>query len=199
VSDLDLRQRRPLRRALVDMVQTGAEVLLLFLICSALLGGFEIHQNSMEPTFHEGQRVIVSKLNGVLPGWLVSTAHAADGDRSTPFGLHRGEIVVFESLTSADETLIKRVIGLPGDTVEIRNGAVYMNGLPLDEPYVYGQLSECIRVCEPITLAPNSYFVMGDNRVVSLDSRSFGPVPAEKIVGKVLLRYWPFDKLSLYE
>jgi len=179
----------------VNIIQTVAEVVILFCIITALIGSFEIQQTSMEPTFHEGQRVVVNKLGASLPGWLVGTAHAANGEPA-PFAVHRGQVVVFNSLTTPGEALIKRAIGLPGDTVELRADGVFVNGARLNEPYVHGQLTACSNACSPVRLGPGHYFMLGDNREVSLDSRSFGPVPAEKIIGTVLLRLWPPDKVG---
>jgi len=173
-------------------------MLLLFLIISAVIGRFEIHQISMEPNFHEGQRVIVSKLGSIWSNLFVDTAHAADTHKGSPFALHRGQIVVFRPPEGTGDPLIKRVIGLPGDTLSFGDGKVLVNGVALDEPYVHGAYTTCNNYCEPVTLAPDTYFVMGDNRLNSLDSRSFGPVPGEQIIGRVVLRYWPLDRIEIY-
>jgi signal peptidase I len=183
----------------VGLLKLMAEVVILFLIFSTLMGGFQIEQHSMDPTFRSGQRVVVSKLSGLLPDWLVGTAQASDGSQSSGmFALKRNEFVVFHSLTNPEEALIKRLVGLPGDTIELRDGAVFINGEQLDEPYINGQRTECHQFCGTIVLGSNQYFMMGDNRLVSLDSRSFGPIPGDKIVGRVILRYWPFDQISFY-
>jgi signal peptidase I len=179
----------------VNIIQAVAEVVILFCIITAMIGSFEIQQTSMDPTFHEGQRVVVNKLGATLPGWLVGTAHAGDGE-PPPFAVHRGQVVVFNSLSTPGEALIKRAIGLPGDTVELRDGAVFVNGVCIEEPYVHGQSTLCYNACDPIHLGAGQYFMLGDNRAVSLDSRSFGPVPAEKIIGTVLVRLWPPEKFG---
>ena len=187
------KRRSPLR----DIVWTGVQALVLFLLLSALIGRFEVHQISMEPTFHEGQRVLVSKLDNLWAGLIVRTAHAAESRRSSPFALKRGQVVVFyRSPERNEDALIKRVIGLPGDTLEIRAGQVLINDAVLDEPYVHGVVTSCTLSCGPQTLEPDTYFVMGDNRLNSLDSRNFGPIPADQIVGRVVLRYWPIDQIS---
>lgn len=195
--------RREIRRRITPEVagtlQMLAELLLLFWIFSGIVSGFEIHQTSMEPTFHEGQRVIVNKLGGLMERWVVGVAHAANDSQHVPFAPHRGQVVVFRSLTTADETLIKRTIGIPGDQIELRNGMVFVNGERIAEPYIHGQTTACHSYCRSITLGPEEYFMMGDNRSVSMDSRSFGPVPADNIVGSVVLRYWPPSAIEVYD
>lgn len=132
----------------------------------------------MENTLHTGQLLLVSRI---------------DYRFGEP---QRGDIVVFHLSTYPQREFIKRVIGLPGETVELRDGQVYINGRLWLEPYV----SE---TCEPV-ICPNSiwqigddeYFVMGDNRNHSQDSRSYGTIPQTAIVGKAILRYWPFSELQ---
>jgi len=182
------RERPRARSAIVDLAKTAIQALLLFIILSALIGRFEIHQISMEPNFHEGQRVLVSKLDSIWSSLVVSTAHAADTRRNSPFALQHGQVVVFFKTPARDgDALIKRAIGLPGDTVELRDGTVLINGMLLNEPYVNGAQTSCGNYCRPFTLGPDEYFLMGDNRLNSLDSRSFGPIPATQIVGRVVL------------
>ena len=192
------RNRPRARSTIADLAKTAIQALLLFIILSALIGRFEIHQISMEPNFHEGQRVLVSKLDSIWSSVFVRTAHAADSRRNSPFALQRGQVVVFFKTSARDQdALIKRAIGLPGDTIELRDGAVLVNGLLLAEPYVNGAPTLCGNYCRPFTLAPNEYFLLGDNRANSLDSRSFGPIPADQLVGRVVLRYWPIDQVEV--
>src|SRR5689334_18948159 len=163
------RERPRARSVIVDLAKTAIQALLLFVILSALIGRFEIHQISMEPTFHEGQRVLVSKLGSLWSSLVVRTAHAAEGRQDTLFALKRGQVVVFFKSPSRDEdALIKRVIGLPGDIIELRDGAVLVNGAPLDEPYINGAATECSNTCGPLRLEPDHYFLLGDNRSNSL-------------------------------
>lgn len=107
----------------------------------------------------------------------------------------RGEIIVFKAPEPAKEELdlVKRLIGLPGEKVEIKNGKVFIEDKALYEPYInappdydYG----------PVTVPPNSYFMLGDNRTASKDSHVWGFLPADKILGKVWIRYWPMDKFG---
>jgi signal peptidase I len=185
------------RRAIAELLRTGLQVLVLFLVISALIGRFEIHQVSMEPNFHEGQRVIVSKLDNIWDNLLVKTAHAAEPG-SSPFKPKRGQVVVFYPPSGTGDALIKRVIGVPGDRLELREDGVWLNGQRLDESYVNGQPTVCSSVCEPIQLDDDMYFLMGDNRPSSLDSRSFGSVRGERIIGRVVMRYWPLDQIEIY-
>jgi signal peptidase I len=105
----------------------------------------------------------------------------------------RGDIVVFHERTVSAQDLIKRIIGLPGETVEIRYDKVWINGVMLDPAWE----PECISCESGIwTLGPHEYFVMGDHRAVSRDSRAFGPVRDEMFVGKVVWRYWPLDRFG---
>lgn len=130
---------------------------------------------SMEPNLIENQRLVISRISYLL------------GEPQ------RGDIVVFLPPDHApgDPPLIKRLIGLPGEIVEFRDTAVYINGVQLDEPY----LNE---PCQPTycgqrvwILGPDEYFFMGDNRNHSHDSRSFGPIQRGRIVGRAIIRYWP--------
>jgi len=199
VSEEPQRTKARGRSAVVELLRTAAQALLLFIILSALIGRFEVHQISMEPTFHEGQRVLVSKIGSIWSSLAVRTAHAAESRRGSPFALKRGQVVVFYKSRARDEdALIKRVVGLPGDTIELRGGRVLVNGAPLDEPYLHGLSTACAGACGPFALGPDEYFVMGDNRANSLDSRSFGPIPGDQIVGRVVARYWPLDAISFY-
>jgi signal peptidase I len=136
---------------------------------------------SMEPTLHESDRIIVEKLS---KHWRP---------------LERGDLVVFHPPLEGHERerWIKRVVGLPGETIEIIRGTVYANGEKLDEPYVQGKSSF---IEPPITLAKDDpftrdneseYFLLGDNRRNSRDSRVWGPCPAENIIGRAVFRYWP--------
>lgn len=134
---------------------------------------FVVRGSSMEPTFRDDQLLLVSRLNYLL----------ADPQR--------GDIVVFHYPNAPTEDYIKRVIGLPGETVEMRDQEVYINGVKLDEPYIN---EPCMTYSCPDKiweLGSDEYFVMGDNRNRSSDSRSFNGVKRQFIVGEVVIRYWP--------
>src|SRR6266436_1113864 len=106
--------------------------------------------------------------------------------------IHRGDVVVFWYPLDRTKSFIKRVIGLPGETVEIRRGVVYVNGLPIAEPYVPPQYEDLIDF-GPVRVPMDYYFVMGDHRISSNDSRVFGPVASRYIYGRAVFAYWPVD------
>ncbi len=188
----------PSRLSAGGLLETILQAFLLFIIVTSLIGRFEIHQTSMEPNFHEGQRVIVSQLDRALPDWVVRTTHAANGSGDRTLGLKRGQIIVFYDTPQGEIPLIKRLIAIPGDTVAIYDGQVFVNGEAIDEPYLHEVSTACRVYCGPLTLGNDEYFFMGDNRPGSRDSRSFGPIPARQIVGRVIVRYWPPDQFTLY-
>ncbi|HXZ79310.1 MAG TPA: signal peptidase I [Terriglobales bacterium] len=110
--------------------------------------------------------------------------------------IERGDIVVFQYPRDLSKRYIKRVIGLAGDRVRIDDGKVYVNGQSLDEPYVPAEYAD-LRSMPEITVPANSYFLLGDHRTSSNDSRDFGPVPGQFIYGKAVFVYWPMDKLGI--
>lgn len=166
---------------LKEIIGTLVFLVAVFTILQLALPRSVVHGSSMEPNFEEGQRLVISRINYMI------------GDPQ------RGDIVVFNSPASdPDEpSLIKRIIGLPGETVEIRDTLVYVDGVLLEEPYIKEECrpSSCPdRIWE---LGDNEYFVMGDNRNVSNDSRRFNAVTHDRIIGEVLFRYWPLEDIGL--
>jgi signal peptidase I len=110
--------------------------------------------------------------------------------------IHRGDVVVFEYPRDHTKSYIKRVIGLPGDRVAIDHGRVYVNGKRLDEPYVPARFADDDSQPE-LLIRPGEFFVMGDHRNISFDSRSFGPVSRDLIFGKAAFVYWPMDQAGV--
>ncbi len=154
-----------------ELFETVLLTALMFVGIRLVVQNFRIEGRSMEPTLETDQYLLVNKLSYRLFG--------------EP---QRGDIVVFEAW-GQDKDFIKRIIGRPGDDLEIRDSAVYVNGVALDEPYTKDGVTR--DTLGPITLGTNEYYVLGDNRGNSSDSRTFGPLPADKIVGKAWLTYWP--------
>jgi signal peptidase I len=170
-----------------------------------LIKPFRIPSPSMEPTLDVGQRVLVNRVG----------THFGDPSR--------GDVIVFKPPAGADthqcgipsepadghpcakptskrsdNNFIKRVVGLPGDKLFVRNNRAYINGKPLDEPYV-NKGTSCDEFCnlpKPITIPPGHFFMMGDNRGESDDSRDWGPVPKKWIVGHAFFTYWPPSRIG---
>lgn len=109
--------------------------------------------------------------------------------------VERGDVVVFWYPNDPSKSFIKRVVGLPGDTVEIHQGRVFINGQPLEEPYVPPQFSD-YHSMSPVQVPSDHYFVMGDHRSSSNDSRMFGAVPHRLIYGKAVFVYWPIERFG---
>jgi signal peptidase I len=171
-------RRNRWRAWLKELFQLALIIVFMRVGMDVFLPRYMVDGASMEPNFHTSQRVIVDRITMVLGGPA------------------RGDVVVLNSPTNSDELLIKRVIGLPGEHVEIRNGRVYINGEALNEPYVAEFCT--YRSCEGSWyLDKDEYFVLGDNRMHSLDSHSFGPVKASAIQGVARLRYWPLAEADV--
>ncbi|MFM7225727.1 MAG: signal peptidase I [Actinomycetota bacterium] len=172
---------RSLLRTILEWIGVAVAALLIAtFLRTYVVQTFWIPTGSMIPTLQENDRVVVNKLSYRL------------------HGVDRGDIIVFTTPPGVPEDykdLVKRVIGLPGDTVEGLNGRVLVNGKVLDESY----LPEGTSTSQfgPKIIPPNSFWVMGDNRSNSTDSRSFGPIPKRSIVGHAVLRIWPLRRFGL--
>jgi signal peptidase I len=175
------RSKRSATRTVIEWVAVVGGALLVALVIRAFfLAAFYIPSESMVPTLEKGDRVLVNKLSYKL------------------HDVHRGDVVVFERPPNEPDNgikdLIKRVVALPGETVEVRDCKVLINGNPLDEPYV----KEWSRTCTfaPKVVGDNQVFVMGDNRDDSQDSRFFGAISQDLIVGRAFIVVWPLSHLG---
>lgn len=169
------KSRSGITRFIIDVLETLVLSVVLFAIINAVSARIRVDGFSMEPTLHSGEFVIVNK----LAYWLGSP--------------ERGEVIVFHFPRDPEQEYIKRVVGLPGDEVEVSAGQVRVNGQVLDEPYI---------AAPPVyqsswTVPEDSLFVLGDNRNNSSDSHNWGPVPYDNIVGKALFVYWPPPEFGL--
>lgn len=195
-------RRRRGRTVARELVETALLALLVFLAVRASFQNFKVDGNSMFPTLENGEFLIVNKLVysevdvEKLGRFLPFLDPGETPERYVFHGPERGDIVVLIDPRRPDTDLIKRVIGLPGETIEIVNGTIFINGMLLEEPYI----QQAWHYTGPkITIPEGEYFVMGDNRDNSLDSRSaqVGPVPKDLIIGKALLSYWPSSQFGL--
>lgn len=162
-----------------EVLETLIPAVLLAVVINLFLAqATRVFGQSMEPNLHTDQRIVVEKL-------------------SYRFHLpQRGDVVVLRLPSNTTELLIKRVIALPGDTMEIHEGQVWVNGQAVDEPYL---TQPTMGMMAPQVIPDGHVFVLGDNRGFSNDSRAFGPVPLEHIVGHAWLSYWPPDQIGFVE
>jgi signal peptidase I len=203
------KARKPLGRSLVELALIVAVALGLALVIQAfVVKPYRIPSGSMLPTLHIDQRVLVDRL-----GDHFYTPHIGDiivfhpprnysscvdpNQGENDFGADAATPCDAQQPQPAPVTFIKRVVGLPGDRLSIRDGQVIRNGLPEKDPYAvpcYG-LGSCT-FSQTITVPPGDYYMMGDNRPDSEDSRFWGPVPRRWIIGKAFFTYWPPDRIG---
>ena len=184
VTDDAVREEDPkssLLRTVVEWIAVvGGALLIALVIKTFLLQAFYIPSSSMEHTLNIGDRVLVNKLSYRM------------------HDVNRGDLIVFErpegERGSEIHDLIKRVIGLEGEEVEAQNGRILIDGHPLEEPYLGDGITTAD--FEPIEVPEGHVFVMGDNRGDSRDSRFFGPIEEDSIVGRAFFRVWPLDDIG---
>ena len=171
----------------VDTLQTLLLAASIFLVIYAFIARpFQVSGESMYPTFKDSE-YILTNLIGLRFGEL-----------------ERGDVIVFKSPTDADKDFIKRVIGVPGDSVMLLDGFVYVNGMKFDEsPYLESDVrtfgGSSLQEGETVIVPEGEYLVMGDNRQNSSDSREWGFLKESDIIGKSFFVYWPFDHQRLVE
>lgn len=169
---------------LIDLAETLVIAGAIFVVIYAfLLRPFQVNGLSMYPTFYNGEYVFTNLL-------------------SQRFGpLKRGDVIVFKAPPSQDKDYIKRIIGLPGEKVMIKGGKVYINDALLPEPYLAPAVVTDARAFakegEEVNIPVGSYFVMGDNRPNSSDSRDWGLVSFDKVIGKSAVVYWPINRIRV--
>ncbi|MBI4036800.1 signal peptidase I [Candidatus Daviesbacteria bacterium] len=173
-----------LKDSLIDLIEFIAIVGALFVVIRFFIAEpHKVSGTSMTPNFHDGDYIITNKL-------------------TTRFGKPtRGEVIILQNPRNTSQDFIKRIVGLPGEKIRVENGKVYINDVPLDEPYLppntYTQSGAFLAEGEEITVPDNQYFVMGDNRGGSSDSREWGPVTYQLIIGQAWVRYWPLKNGAL--
>lgn len=178
-----LRPRLHRPSFLQELARTVLFVVVVTVLFDMAIPRSLVDGRSMETTFFTGDRLIVSRLHYML---------------DTP---KRGEIVVFNSINPREREqgvmLIKRIIGLPNERIEFRDGELYINDVRTEEPYIKEACAQFSCPDALWQLHDTQYFVMGDNRNASQDSRRFGPITIQDIVGEAVFRYWPPQKLGL--
>jgi signal peptidase I len=183
-----------------EIVEALALAIVVFILIQAGAQNFRVEGSSMAPTLEGQQYLLVNKLvyftfdverfSRIIPLWQVDKSEV-----SRPFRPPRlGEIIVFHFPGEPQRDFVKRVIGRPGDKVEIVDGTVLVNDAVHQEPYLNEPFVDNM---PPRRMSQHEYFVMGDNRSHSNDSRNWGGVPEANVVGKVWLIYWPFPELGI--
>ena len=183
-----IEEKSTIWSTIIDIVETIVVAAAIFVVVYLfLLQPHQVRGASMKPNFHDGEYILTDKI-------------------SYRFGEpKRGDVIIFTSPTDSDVDFIKRIIGLPGEKVKISDGQVtiknseHKDGFVLQEPYeTLGPTAggkEAPQNTE-ISIGENEYFVLGDNRLESFDSRSWGNLPKKNIIGKAWLRYWPLNKIG---
>lgn len=176
--------------AVLDIIETVVVALSIFLVVYLFfMQPHQVNGQSMEPTFLSGEYVLTDKVS-------YQTGEPQRGDVVV---FHAPEAAGCPQGTGCD--FIKRIIGLPGDTLSVHDNAIYINGQPLPEPYIppenITKAGEFTFGGREIYLGENEYFAVGDNRLFSSDSRVWGPIGKQNIVGRAFLRYWPLDMIGL--
>ena len=180
--------------------------LLIFFVIQGSIENFKVEGSSMKPELNGGEYVMVNKLSffridmrrlsDLVPFWDAEAKKEHIPFTGPP---ERGDVIVFHAPVRPPKDFVKRVVALPGETVEIRSGELYVNGMELEESYELGSGFRHYQDSPPITLRDDEYFVLGDNRGSSNDSKDWGPVQRDDIVGKVAFVYWPWSELPFID
>lgn len=212
----DIRVDEPLissatrvRSVVRELLETAIFILLIFFIVRGIVQNFKIEGSSMEPNLHTGEYILVNKLvyfhfDLNAPLRLMPGRENIPRKIIYPFHLpRRGDIIVFEYPNDPSKDYIKRVIGLPGDIVEIRTGEVFVNSKRLDEPFLQGITTYCnpSAACNrgPVAVKEGTLFVMGDNRTNSSDSREWGELALDRVIGQAWMLYYPFQDMGVIQ
>ena len=156
-----------------EVVITVLIAVAVFAVLRLTVQSYTVVMSSMEPNFQQGECIMVNK---------VSYRSSAP---------QRGQVIIFDPPFDSPHPYIKRVIGLPGETVEIQDGQVSINDIPIDEPYIFPEPPQNNQDYGPKVLSDDEYFVLGDNRNNSNDSRAGWTVPRDNIIGRAWFIYWP--------
>jgi signal peptidase I len=195
----EARSRRS-RRLGIELVQTLILAMLIFFAVRTMAQNFKVEGSSMEPGLHDGQYLLVNKavyfrINTRTLARVLPFIHVGDNPERYLFhGPHRGDVIVFRYPNDPRRDFIKRVIGIPGDTVEIQAGTLMINGKQVPESFI--EPGSIGTTTAKVVVPAGQYYVLGDNRNNSSDSRAWGFVPADNVIGQAMFSYWPFDTMG---
>lgn len=192
--------RRPLVR---EIIETVVIVVVVYVGLRSFMLPYRVDGSSMTPYLLDGERLFVSRTSYTsvdfkalwnLVPWEDEEGHPDLFPSSEP---ERGDIIVLTPPVASNEPYIKRVIGLPGERISFAEGLVFVDGQALTEDYIEGAITTCARkqFCS-LTVPPGHIFVLGDNRTNSADSRVFGPIPYDHVIGKAIFSNWPVETLG---
>jgi signal peptidase I len=183
-----------------EIIEAVVLAVVVFMLLQTTVRNFKVDGSSMDPTLESGEfllvnrlvylRIDLERLSKISPFWQAD-------EESSRFAIHapkRGEIIVFQFPLDANKDFVKRVVGLPGEMIEVKDGSVFVDGNLLDEPYLTAKDRSN---SAPRQLGKGEYYVLGDNRAHSNDSRSWGAVPEANLRGKVWLVYWPAPGIQI--
>ena len=178
-----------MRKSFRDLCETVITAALMFVVIHLVMQSFQVSGMSMLPTLDSGQRLLVNK-------FLFASVGDGNGGRRFVFhGPERDDIVIFRSKSESIGELVKRVVGLPGDEIDIKNGWVFVNGHREDRA---SGSTKPGSTTYPLTVPEDMYFVLGDNRGRSNDSREWGFVEIKDLIGRAWFSYWPLDQLKIF-
>jgi len=162
------------------LINVLVAALVLFLLINYVVSPVKIKGRSMFPVLKDQERIIISKIG-------LNKNH-----------LKRFDIIVFTNHQEKGKRFIKRVIGLPGETIKIINGEIYINDLKIEQTFISEEMNDDFQSVnmKPLNIPEDFYFMIGDNRQISIDSRTYGVIHRENILGKAIFRYWPFSRLG---
>lgn len=186
-----------------ELIETALLSVAVFLVLHLSVQNFRVEGSSMVPTLTEGQYIIANKIIyssisiDTLASFLPFIQTSGKGESLYTFHPpEHGEIIIFNFPSDQSRDLVKRVIGVPGDTIEIQSGQVIRNGEPIEEPYV---VNKDRRTYDSVEVPENSYYVLGDNRRSSSDSRDWGFLSDGHVVGRAWIGYWPMDSIGVLQ
>jgi signal peptidase I len=186
-----------------ELTKTLMMALIIFLSARLLILPYQVDGKSMSPNLHDRDRVLVNRAVYMHLDLeqLVDWIPGVDASNTAYYPFHSpepGDIVVLNPPAASDQPYIKRTVAVGGDVVDIDRGLVFVNGVALNETYIDGAITECVKqqYCRNYTVPDGMIFVLGDNRQHSSDSRYFGPVPLDNVIGKAWFANWPADKIG---
>ncbi|MBI2954635.1 MAG: signal peptidase I [Chloroflexi bacterium] len=193
-----------MKSAIREVLETILLTVVIFLFVRSVVQNFKVEGRSMEPTLQTGQYLLVNKAvywrldPAEVKRFIPDFVPGREKISFEPFYVfgqpQHGDVIVFRYPKDPTRDFIKRVIALPGETIAVREGKVYVNDKPIEESYI---LDKPTYYVEKQVVPPDNFFVLGDNRNNSLDSHVWGMVPIEDVIGKAWLCYWPLEKWGL--